>query len=1348
LDKRISAAFVIMLFMLGTFAAPVSAHFTLGKFKGTYDFHDNDFDPHVAGVLAYVWPGAGPTAGALPGFAPYPGYQSPYPGGNPTGMQTHWYQLDSTYYAPFGAILTSTLTAGTAFNKMKVSGNPTIETAGTWVDGKDMTVPPVFEHGNKGDLIIALTATVIDKVGFKGTYTAVYIQIPPEFTTIKRNQVVCSWTNNYDLIDSGPEVMENLQGPLWNYILIYTDPGFPLVFDGETYWYYIRINGVTAPTIAGKYFFKIFMTDSPSTAPPVSGDSAACPVENWPVLLVKGEVDPGIITGTIRFGAWNPALYGQAATLPGRVRAVGIADDPYTFKSTGRPVEARGYFNHDANGHYEVEGVAPGTYDVYASLAGYPEIKIASGVKVLKGQSAHVDGYLTPGVVIHGEVFSKCGTGEVTWKCGTYEALAWARDQRIKIEIYRSLEDAVATTPASSSTKAISWSPAYQSALEKRQFAWPGASGVPGYVDGDVYDPDGVGPDQAWDVLYTVANFKFQFGDKGLYGAPAEWTGHIPQFFATWTNGIPAGTFQIRAWTHGYLQTQADGFTFAPVTFSIASLEWPGDVYVPFDLFLGSYVVKEFHFHNVPGSLEDNGWDLPDAKRSSIYLYVQVYDSAKKQFGWAVRKFTSKAALAADVLKAVGVRGLLGRSVYKRSYGIPAGIYVVQGYAAGYLDQHPTTITIGLCGSEIRFSNHLDKGAQFDITVYSTDWEHPSVYKPWSWPLENIYVQIYKDGTALCRAGSYYDKTPLTVLPAPPFPVGLPTVPVYWGMPVLTQTSARNFVTVDGYYGAEARRPLTERADSSGRFPLAFETGTYSFKVFTYGYVQKKPFTVYVPKGAVADIPIKLLQGANITFDFIFKRESVIDHLRYDSAVRVRIFDDKGVLVGEALTSDYTKWFANAPLTVSEHPAQLQPVSKYGAGDYEWLNYIPSCTTRLHGLIAGLPDLYRGGYDPTTGIERISLYNLYSPDPYFDMTWTGSPIPAPYGIDAAPNYKGGWTIEVDVVPWYLNAFDVDMLVTRRTTSAVTTSSVTEIDSSTIFVTTSKTTFSVSNETVASATTYVTTNSSTVVSTTTLDYHATTTVSVPGQTTETRLYDTATTIIYVTTTMTTYTTSTTKTDATTVKYSTTSSSIYATTSEFGTTSYTTYRTTSSWTALFAHLHMPIYYPPPPGVLTGESPKYIPENHFGPYEQRVKVVIPGAHLGGEASVIFELDLRGLVQGTVYAYTHCGDWRAASWVTILALAADGKEYRWYSFDGAYEMWITPGTYTLHVIEWSPTKQEGHKVQTFAGFAVSEGSQLAMNFYLEQSGVPIPEFPVATIVLASALAASLFILRRRRKQ
>jgi len=1268
MDKRISAAFVVMLFLLGVVAAPVSAHFTLGNLTANVPYRTDDWYPHVKGVIGYVWPGGGPTNWALGSADPrgYPGYQSPWPNDQPSGMRSDFYQLESGYYAPFGAILTSTIKAGTAFNKMKVSGNPTIETAGTWVEGAAIEI----EHANKGDLVFALNATD----DFPETsFVQVAICIPPEFKGIDRKKVVSSITNNYDLIGVSTVAMESLVDPGWTRVTVAADPDFPMVFgDGTDRWYYFRINDVTAPTIAGRYFFKIFMASAASGVGyyyPYKSDTDPtwkldeCPPQNWPVLLVKGEVDPGIITGTIKYGGWNTAYYGLPAELAGMVRAVGIADDPYTGKSTGRPVEARAYFNHTAKGHYEIEGVAPGTYDIYASMAGYPELKIASGVKVLKGQSAHVDGYLTPGVVIHGEVFSKCGTGEVYWMCSDWQRrdaegryYFWFSDleeqdnQPIKIEIYKSAADAEATTAGSTSTKAISWSPMHKlhtKIIPTKQFPWPhdGAN----YPNGNLgFDPDGVGPSQKWQVEADEYGFKFMFGDKGLYGAPAFWTGHIPQTYATWVDGVAPGTYFMRAWTHGYVQTMADGVTFEHVSFTVASYEWPGNVYVVFDLRLGSYIVKEFHLHSIPGTLEDKGFELPfrgvwnrRVERYFRYLYVDVKDAKGTRFGWAVRQVAEDADADERI---VGVRGLVGRVSgsgflpYGRSYGIPAGTYTVKGFAAGYIDQKPATVSIGLCGSRVQFSDHLDRGVIFNITVYSVDWQHPSVYKCWSWEGENIYIMPYKDGKPL--AGGSYGWTGIDYEhsdePPPSYDgdEGEATVSVsgcYWGMPIIMQPTycTKNYVKAQGYYGGEGYYTSTERIGST---PLAFETGQYSFKVFTYGYIQKKAFELYAIKGAYADIPIKLHQGANVTFDIAFKRESIFEHLRYDSSMRIRLFDDTGKLVGEALTSDYTKMFVNAANTDPDAKAmarldsngnivyavwrttrQLEIITDYeDYEDREYLNFIPSSTMRVRGIIGGLPDLYSGGDN------RIDVYSGYSPDPFFDMSWTGSPIPAPYGIDAAPNYKGGWYIEVDIVPWYENEFGYER----------------------------------------PKPTYVGGGGNGPLK-----------------------------------------------------------------------------------------HFTIYYPPPPGVLTGESPKYIPENHWGPYEQRMKVVVPGAHLGGEASVIFELDLRGLLRGNVYTYTHCGDWRTTSWIVVQAVAADGKIYNWYTFDGLYELWLTPGTYSLNVIEWSPAKAEGHKVATLT-MPVSEGSQLAMNFYLEQSGVPIPEFTTAALVLASALAASLFILRRKRKQ
>ena len=103
------------------------------------------------------------------------------------------------------------------------------------------------------------------------------------------------------------------------------------------------------------------------------------PPQNWPVMLVKGEVDPAIITGTLRYAGYNASLYGLPIEEAGKVWAhMTTRLDPYT--GAQRPdlptVDAQAYVNATATGHYEVEGLAPGIYDLYASAAGTRKLSV------------------------------------------------------------------------------------------------------------------------------------------------------------------------------------------------------------------------------------------------------------------------------------------------------------------------------------------------------------------------------------------------------------------------------------------------------------------------------------------------------------------------------------------------------------------------------------------------------------------------------------------------------------------------------------------------------------------------------------------------------------------------------------------------------------------------------------------------------------------------------------------------------------------------------------------------------------------------------------------------------------
>jgi len=880
----LSVAALCML-ILSSSLTPTASHFTLGDAVAAYPFHKRNYDTHVTGVTGYVWPGAGLVGGRTLDRPEAPGYQPAWPSYPPwSAPRPSWRQLEGNAYSPFGALLTST-----------------------------------DQRLNQGDLLLAVNCT---QPAQKWAYWYLHIWIPPEFSGIDRSRIVTTITNVYDRISVSSLNKEDPTGPRWTQIRITSDDGRLITFkpDGVDRWYYVRINQVSAPKIAGKYFFKIALSNSSDV---LLASSDMIPTQNWPVLLVKGEVDPAIIWGTIRYGGWNTTLYGQPIRLPGRVRAVGIADDPYTGRPTGRRVEAGGYFNHTAQGHYEVEGVAPGTYDIYASAAGYPEQKIGIGIKIRRGQSLQLDGYLVPGVTIKGEVFSKCGTGELNW---CYDG------SPIKIEIYKRAIDAE-QCDRYWETPAVTWSP-YGPAV--RQFAWWGLT-LGDYPNGNLgVHYDGVGPPQSWVVSSAATSFRFQFGEEGKYGAPTDFDGHVPQRYATWINGLSPGTYYLKAYTHGYVQTKPDGVTFEHAVLTIPSIQWPGNVYLPFDLRLSSIVQKTVHFHDQEGTFFES--PVPTFR----YLYSEAYDSTGARAAWRVQPVA-----AGSLTSTITLHGFIDQTYaygWGRNYGLKAGTYSLRTYMYGYVSPVVDTVTIGLCGSTTRISNHMYQGVSFNLTVYSKDWQMPRVPKPWIWDGETIYILILND------LGGYLDYT------------------------TTTQNKLTTYAKPSLYSGRDGG---TTNYDV-GNYPKSFPTGLYKFRVLTYGYVQKKEFAVHAQaRNVVADISLDVVIGANITFTVKFRHEGVLAHLIANSSVRIRIFDDTTGIVGEWLTSD--------------------PKTRIRVGS-ELLSYIPMRTIWFNGTIAGLP-------------------SVYNPDPYFPFGYDLT-LRAPYGIDAYPNYRGGWALEIEVVPWY------------------------------------------------------------------------------------------------------------------------------------------------------------------------------------------------------------------------------------------------------------------------------------------------------------------------------------------
>ena len=74
---------------------------------------------------------------------------------------------------------------------------------------------------------------------------------------------------------------------------------------------------------------------------------------------------------------------------------------------------------------------------------------------------------------------------------------------------------------------------------------------------------------------------------------------------------------------------------------------------------------------------------------------------------------------------------------------------------------------------------------------------------------------------------------------------------------------------------------------------------------------------------------------------------------------------------------------------------------------------------------------------------------------------------------------------------------------------------------------------------------------------------------------------------------------------------------------------------------------------------------------------------------------------------------------------------------------MFVPAGSYNVTVVE------PGYKSYSSA-VAVAAGSGSTINFYLEQSHVPVPEFPsgMISIIAVIALSAALLAMRRTKRK
>jgi len=244
------------------------------------------------------------------------------------------------------------------------------------------------------------------------------IYIPPEFkVTSSKSYVWSNITNDYGNIGISKASSLDRIAPNWYDISI--SNGTRGIERGN---YSVRIFNVTAPSIVGRYFFKVFT------------DRTTIGAENFPSVVVSADPNPAYVSGTVRYGGrLNASFYGYnltgflRGTEGGKVQATGITAD-------GRIVVGQAFFNSSSS-EYTLYGLAAGHYRLNATAAGFAPAELAYEVSLKPGQSMEgVDIYLRRSPILSVVALSRRMKQPEPWGKVTYNE-TWQVNRTITLEI-------------------------------------------------------------------------------------------------------------------------------------------------------------------------------------------------------------------------------------------------------------------------------------------------------------------------------------------------------------------------------------------------------------------------------------------------------------------------------------------------------------------------------------------------------------------------------------------------------------------------------------------------------------------------------------------------------------------------------------------------------------------------------------------------------------------------------------------------------------------------------------------------------------------------------------------------
>ena len=336
------------------------------------------------------------------------------------------------------------------------------------------------------------------------------IYIPPEFkVNLDKSYLWSSINNSYGKIGISKVSSEDKIAPNWYDVSLTnsgneTRPATRPSSSGHdtkgTIWrgnYTVRLFNVTAPSVVGRYFFKVF----------TNGTSIG--VKNFPSVIVSADPNPAYISGCVKYGGHvdaflsfrpyvDPIGSSDSAGAPigllkgkegGKVYATGITPD-------GRIVVGQAFFNSTSS-NYTLYGLAPGRYRLNATAAGFAPAELSYEIALKAGQSLHgVDIFLEHSPSLRVVALSRWMGLREPWG-----SVAKSKPRNITFEI---LDYANLTVTLRDKTTV---------------------------------------PEEDRCVFY--------------YNGSRDLDGHIPQEYAGYVAGIAPGTYYVRAWVNGYIQPSA-----------------------------------------------------------------------------------------------------------------------------------------------------------------------------------------------------------------------------------------------------------------------------------------------------------------------------------------------------------------------------------------------------------------------------------------------------------------------------------------------------------------------------------------------------------------------------------------------------------------------------------------------------------------------------------------------------------------------------------------------------------------------------------------------------------------------